>query len=905
MHRPPPAAGLTVTLGLHTDSGAWPEHGAVDPGLPDGVAAAALGAPVTGVRGLLEQVETILGLSAPPVPAVLRIAAWQARLEASATEPRFWSASLAADAWATARLLLGWRDRLADAGWEPRARYRQRRLRDLAAAELAAGELPPGLEDRLARAAATVARDGIDGLAGVRLIDARAHFPPGTRRLLDALAAAGVAITQLEARPAADADAALGRLQRWLREGVEPTGTADGTFVIATAGSTLLAAETLGQALAHLGDERVVLVAQGGGTHALDAALPLAAQPRAGLSPASPFRGALQLLPLAFQVAWAPLDVQALLDLVLASPGPLAGQAQRRLARALERAPSVANPAWAEAWAAIEADEVEAATTPSERRQARTRVARWRAWAKPLGADAAAGIALADAVAICDRVAQWAVVRQESSGDGLYAAAARVATSARSALVDLGRDRLPRPLVERVIDQALHDGERDPHAVPEAGPRVALAHPGALWGPADTVVWWDFRDTGERADRAPWTAAERAELAAHGAVVDPDTRSAAALAAAWERAALHARRRLVLIDTHGAHEDGPAHPFAHRLAPAVAALAGRVALEDALRGPELALGALRLPRAATQVGPPPSPQAAWATPAGFAARAAGRRESATSLEHLAECPLKWALRHVAYLRAGRARAIPDVHRLSGNLAHALAASVFPPGEPPAPAAAERAAATRLDADVEAHALPLRQPEHVADLTRVKRHLPRAMGALARTLADNRLRVLGNELQVTRSLPGGPTVRGFVDLLAADPDGGRVVLDLKWTRGRHHREDLAAGRAVQLATYVAALDADAPRPPRAGYFRLLQQEFATLQADGLEGSRIDGPPLSETWATILETWRTWTRRAAEGRLLAAGVPGADEVWPDDPEPLRDANCRYCEFAGLCHVGEEAA
>ena len=912
------ARGLDLVAGIWTDAPAWPEHGGVR-------AEAALGAPVTGVHGLLDHVETILGSSAPAVPAVVRIAAWQARLEAVSAEPRFWDASLIADGWATARLLLGWRDRLVDAGWDPRAPYAQRRLRDLAAAELAAaepagdaqsdGDLPPGLEDRIARAAAAIERHGITGLRRIRLIDARRHFPPGTRRLLAALQAAGVTVEQLDAEPAADEDGALVRLQRWLREGGEPAGgrdERDGSLVVASAASTLLAAEVLGQALAALADERVVLIAQGGASQALDAALPLAAQPRSGLSPASPYRGALQLLPLAFQTAWAPLDVQALLDLVLASPGPLAGRAQQRLASALERTPSVQSESWAEAWAAIEEGELERAASPAERRKATARVARWRAWAGPVGADPDAGMSVTDAVAICDRVAQWALVRQRLSADALYGATARVASDARRAFLRLGRERLPRPLVERVIDQALHTGESDTSALTEAAERVTLAHPGALWGPADTVVWWDFRDTGERAERAPWTTAERAELATHGATVDPDTRTAAALTAAWERAALHARRRLILVDTHGAHEGGSEHPFAHRIAAAVTATAARVALQEALGGGELALGSLRLPREPVTVHPAPAARSTWPTPAGYAERAADRRESATSLEHLVECPLKWALRHVASLRGGRARAIPDVHRLSGTLAHALAAEVFPPGTPLTPAEAEHVAAGLLDDAVDAHAMPLRQPEHAADLTRVRRNLPQAMGALARTLVDNHLTVLGSEHEVTLSLPHGPEVHGFVDLLTHDPAGAPVVLDLKWTRAGHHREDLAQGRAVQLATYVAALHGAAPgleplpagpaREPRAGYFRLLQQEFATLQADGLEGSRIEGPSLADTWAASLDAYRTWTRRAAEGQLLAAGVPGAEEVWPDDPAPLRDANCRYCAFNGLCRIEE---
>src|SRR3989304_4507558 len=109
----------------------------------------------------------------------------------------------------------------------------------------------------------------------------------------------------------------------------------------------------------------------------------------------------------------------------------------------------------------------------------------------------------------------------------------------------LGRDRLPKAWVDRVVDQGLADGDRDsqgggvggwrrggvggvvdqalaggdrdPQARAEAAPRrQVVAHPGAIWGPADVVVWWDFRDGGERPARSPWSAADRAVLEAQG-----------------------------------------------------------------------------------------------------------------------------------------------------------------------------------------------------------------------------------------------------------------------------------------------------------------------------------------------------------------------------------------------------
>ena len=59
-----------------------------------------------GPHGLLEILETACGLGAPPVPHVVRVAAYQAALEAAGPQ-RFWSRSLEADGWATALMAAG------------------------------------------------------------------------------------------------------------------------------------------------------------------------------------------------------------------------------------------------------------------------------------------------------------------------------------------------------------------------------------------------------------------------------------------------------------------------------------------------------------------------------------------------------------------------------------------------------------------------------------------------------------------------------------------------------------------------------------------------------------------------------------------------------------------------------
>jgi hypothetical protein len=126
----------------------------------------------------MDLLETAVGLSGPTESQVVRIAAWQRKLEAAAKGVRFWSASLAADPWSTSRLLLGWRDALIEGGWRPEVAG-SARLSDLAAAESSGPDLPSGPADRLAALSAGVDARAARAIRRLRLIDPRAELSPG------------------------------------------------------------------------------------------------------------------------------------------------------------------------------------------------------------------------------------------------------------------------------------------------------------------------------------------------------------------------------------------------------------------------------------------------------------------------------------------------------------------------------------------------------------------------------------------------------------------------------------------------------------------------------------------------------------------------------------------------------
>src|ERR1700721_2678657 len=78
-----------------------------------------LAMPICGPLGLLQLLETRLGLKAKTTSSALRVFQFRQVLEELATErPMFFSESFTRDSYAVAETLLEWRDDLIEAGWD-------------------------------------------------------------------------------------------------------------------------------------------------------------------------------------------------------------------------------------------------------------------------------------------------------------------------------------------------------------------------------------------------------------------------------------------------------------------------------------------------------------------------------------------------------------------------------------------------------------------------------------------------------------------------------------------------------------------------------------------------------------------------------------------------------------------
>lgn len=895
---------MRLTFGIDCDGASYPDYPARGEG--------AIGSAIVGPSGLLDAIELELGLTRPHVAPAVRVATYMGKVGASLRTSRdaFFARSFALDPWATAAQLLGWRDELVGGGWLG-TELGLPRLDDLASVERSGPELPPGPADR-ACAACRALRDRTSlDLECLRLVAPRHTLPAPWNALVTALERRGVEIDEVGYLSSQRGD--LGRVQDFLAGGLADPLCGDGSFVIVEADTGLTGAEAVAEWISHCTPDELagtVVIGEDGDTALLDHAMRMRSLPALGMSAPSPLRGALQILPLAFAVTWAPFDAKALVDLLLLPRSPVAAFAASRLARALRREPGSGGVAWSEAWTAIEEDVNERfSASGKDRREADRRLARWREWTAGGLHVRSDGMPIAAAKSIAARVASWALEVEATTGDQLLLALASAANALLQALDLLEVERLSPQLIGQIIEAILASGARNPDHAPTAGDIRAVAGPGAIAAGARTVIWWNFVGPGSRPATSPWSRDEKAVLMAAGIDLERPVDEAARIAWTYANAARRAGERLILVvPALLAGEETNSHPLAHQLIPIVAPAGNAVRwkaeglLEDAAHR----VAGREIVREAMPMISPPGQRARWSLPNSVATRLATRVESASSFERLVDCNVRWLLMDVLRVPRGSAAELPGTDQLVGDLAHELARRVLPPGPVMDPQEVSVRVEALFDELLHAIAAPLAQPGLAGELSAARERLPASLAQLARRLRAIGVEVVGTEMERSASFEDGLAVNGRMDLVVRHPVQGLGVIDLKWTRSaRRRREELAEGRAIQLATYGAILDERGAPRVSAAFYLLNQRRLigppGSFLADEIVESRHD---LQETWANVVASWRIWRDGTLGDVVIATGARDAEEhVPPDLPLAPGTEPCRYCELNALCRVGVE--
>ncbi len=270
-----------IRFGMFLDGAEWSE------------AAASLGEVRLGPAGLLDFLETRLGLAAPKVHPAFRINAYKERLsavDAQSKQQSWFSRSFAQDAWSTAKQMLVWRDELVLGGWQGQpiksGSARLTALSDLEQLEL---PLPPGREDRLAfvlgQLTGKVKAAGNLNVSEITLMDPSSLLPALWQNVFKALAGMGSAV-KTDAPPA---NKAMPEIKMIVGADEWESAEALALYLVADKENN--------------NDTAIIT---GSDTHILDQALRRQGLPTLGQSEASRWRASLQILPLVIANAWLP-----------------------------------------------------------------------------------------------------------------------------------------------------------------------------------------------------------------------------------------------------------------------------------------------------------------------------------------------------------------------------------------------------------------------------------------------------------------------------------------------------------------------------------------------------------------------------------------------------------------------
>jgi ATP-dependent helicase/nuclease subunit B len=862
---------MTIVFDLDFDAGAWPG--------PRRGRAASAGEDWVGPLRLLQRLESELGLAGPALDPRERAARLVPALR---RQEGFWSRSAEVDPFATARRLLEWRDTLAMGGW--RHDGTEPRLAQLGALM---ADAAPGIPDRLSAVAASLARRGT-GVARLEMRSPRAELAPMWHQVLDRLQAQGTAIVDV---PVQELHGADGRDVSAVRAGqFLPAG--DGSLRLLRPAGPLEAAEEVAAwlALIHGKGETETLII--GGDPALDAALRRHGLPTLGTP--HPLRDGvpLQVLPIVLDLGWAPQNPQRAYELLALPAGPVPGELRWRLRAALAQWPAVDSDVWRTALA----DGLAAIDDSARRLRAKTRMDVM--WEAPV--TRGAGYPVAEVRRRVELLRTWIAARlhMPDADTAAWAAALAQCDTVGALVQHSGLDTLTNAQLRHLVVEAT-DGAIGRSPFPQQAGLGFVREPGAVAGPARTIVWWDFSSSAAPSvNRLPFTRAERLELAARGVPLPEPGAEAAAYARRWRRPLEQAVARLLLVCPEKGvdGEERHPHPLWDEVVSRVAASNTRRVADTVLMRRSMADVVEQTRRACVAT---PGARRDWTVAPG---RIGVREtESPSSVETLLACPFRWVLRYAGRLPEPESAEIDaGTGALAlGRLLHDIMNRLFAMGSF-TPDVAERAAGEIFDREGPRLTAGLFLPGAEAQRARVRGVARRTARRLFGLLAAGGLEVVASE--ETRTAPAfGTRLEGRVDLILGDPPR---ILDLKWGSAATKRQSLEAGAAVQLAAYAYLVRQGRGEYPPVGYFVMDEQRLLTTQPGAFPGAEsVQGTLPEEVWHTVEATHRLEWEAVSRGKLEARGID-SDEGEPITKPVVKDgylrlpAMCQWCNFGGLC-------
>lgn len=916
MHGHPGIGKVKVTLALKGDS-AVPE-----------LRADSLGDVSVGPNGLLRLLETQLGIPARDISFTARLIQYLGCIDRVNHAAAFYHDSYQADPFSVARTLLQWRDQWYLAGWTGHfADDAQARLWDMAAIEaFAADTVEPGLGQRIQRVILLL-RDNPVAVQSITLRDELADFPQLWQRLIEAVGAPVTTDASFtpQGRPGTDLHQLQQQLLNNTAQKIHLRG--DGSVLALRADSpqesTPLTVLLMQGWQSEAPQKSIALLAEARGD-VLDDTLELLHSPRLGFTATSPLRPVFQVLPLACELLWEPLNPTALFQFLSHPVGPIPRPIRDALARTVADTPGIGSAAWEDAiTASLDTEE------PAQRKKLEKSLRYWLEsprFAPDFGVDSETLIKRAQ------EVADWLQASRESYDDparkSLYNIALNQAqefVNAIRRLQEHGRDPLTQDNVRRLIEDVRGTGapitDRSAEVIPGQPLVLRADHAGAFAlgggaldgrvegadgcvdGGLDNVIWWDCQAS-DRIHRWPWSRSERAALAQGGVLLQSEDEQLAWLGKAWLRPVLCARERCTLI----LHDDAERHhPLWDQIASSTEGL------------PVLQVSscetAAQLGMAVTPLAPQTlPPKVRWWQLPDSVQLPQREFESFSSLDAYIHSPYQWLLRYGARIRPGALNSVSDGSQLKGSLAHRVYEEFF--NAHPAIGTINTVA---IDSWVDAHIRTLLQQEGAllleagrqAECERFITQVQDSLTTLVEHLKDASVASVQMELGQEGRFAGGQ-LNGSIDLLATRSDGTEAVVDIKWGGRNYRRKSLLANSYLQLATYAQLRRGNgAAQSPALSYFIVMDSTMLSLGHAFFPNAEILQPGSEENaaqyWQRFERTWQ-WRKQQFDRGLVEVTVsdtePTADSIPDDDCLEMPEASDAFNDYSALTGWGSNA-
>lgn len=921
---------MEIVLGYELDTGSYPDALLGE--------AARVGMAVLGPERLVSVLETRLGLSGPLTHHAVHIGQYLKCMKDANNGNRFYSQSLASDAWSTAKAVLAWRDELILAGWKGQEIAAAGiRLQDIHEVEKrAAGLVAPGLGERLQAVATALQTQSLADIQRIRLVDRLQLWPPCWQKLLKILQAQGVAL-QEETLPHADGNTCLDSLKQAMRErkDTEAGWVFDGTLGILRSNTEWEAAEVMASWLHALPEDRSkrLLIIRGKGSPLLDGVFQSHGHPGLGWESRARWRAALQVLPLVLSNLWAPFDPQRLLELLTLPQLPFSSAVASRFERALRSHPGKGGPYWQEAMV-----------------YGSGKVSNLDLWLGNHSCNRTSGAKAADVLGICDMVSAWAAKQGGMDNDSFLLAVSGVVQSVSEAVVAAGLPLISPAQLDRILDSTVGEGIEDPDAVPRAAAWSQVASPGQVFGSIEKIIWWNFVRPETNARRLPWTKDDLAALNTVGVELEPPSQARRREAEAWRRPVHCAGSQLFFVVPGTLDGNDELHPLwdeiRHLLNLGEPDIARLTVDASTVRnsGQPTVFGNI-LGQVPIVPVPLPAPCHQWPIAHPHHCVRPNAPESFSSMEKLIQCPFAWVLNYILGIRTGELISLPEGGQMIGTLTHAIIEELFSRSGTMSASAARAQTEQLYDTMVPQMAVTLLHPGRELERLRYRKAIAEGVEHLVNFLNAGQLVVAGCEVSLSKPLPAGTatmqpsdqsiatskTFSGRIDLVLArngqtgfltknendlqslPPGALPMFMDIKWTRSAKRRvEEIEQGRSLQLAAYSWLLSKTPHGFPPGGYYLLPKGDALFSPCHNLP-AQFPNPSLDlgKVWDAALVAYHHRVGEIAGGVARAEGIPqppsspadtgtqGSGQAPQQRPTTFTlEPPCTFCDYGNLC-------